>query len=112
MHGNTIKSPNGYKPDRSIVFWASSNHSSRYIKPKADIWRRASGNDRAGRHRCIGARRLISEVNLKDRYQTHCDQDECESKFGTGVPNFGRAEEAELIIQLRQQLFLALARLL
>jgi 3-deoxy-7-phosphoheptulonate synthase len=74
MHGNTIKSPNGYKtrPFNSVlaevrnVFKAHQQEGS-YA---GGIHIEMTGQDVT---ECVGGAQAISEVNLKDRYHTHCD---------------------------------------
>jgi 3-deoxy-7-phosphoheptulonate synthase len=74
MHGNTIKSPNGYKtrPFNKIlgevrtffeVHQAEGTHAG-------GVHFEMTGQDVT---ECIGGAQAISEVNLKDRYHTHCD---------------------------------------
>ena len=74
MHGNTIKSPNGYKtrPFNKILS---------EVRNVFDI-HQAEGTYAGGIHlemtgqnvtECTGGAQAISEVNLKDRYHTHCD---------------------------------------
>ncbi len=74
MHGNTIKSPNGYKtrPFNKIL----SEVRSVFEIHKAEssyaggIHIEMTGQDVT---ECVGGAQAISEVNLKDRYHTHCD---------------------------------------
>lgn len=74
MHGNTIKSPSGLKtrPFNQIL---DEVH-------KVFAVHRAEGSYAGGIHiemtgqdvtECTGGAQAISEVNLKDRYHTHCD---------------------------------------
>ena len=74
MHGNTIKSPNGYKtrPFNKILS---------EVRTFFEV-HKAEGTHAGGVHfemtgqdvtECIGGAQAISEVNLKDRYHTHCD---------------------------------------
>ncbi|MFT0212779.1 3-deoxy-7-phosphoheptulonate synthase class II [Pseudomonas sp. F1_0610] len=74
MHGNTIKSSNGYKTRD----FASIMHEVRSFF----AIHRAEGTYAGGVHiemtgqnvtECIGGTKLISEDNLADRYHTHCD---------------------------------------
>lgn len=74
MHGNTIKSSNGYKTRD----FASIMHE---VRSFFSI-HRAEGTYAGGVHiemtgqnvtECIGGTKLISEDNLGDRYHTHCD---------------------------------------
>jgi 3-deoxy-7-phosphoheptulonate synthase len=74
MHGNTIKSPNGYKtrPFNDIL----SELRSFFEIHKAEgtyaggIHFEMTGQDVT---ECIGGSQAITEVDLKDRYHTHCD---------------------------------------
>jgi 3-deoxy-7-phosphoheptulonate synthase len=74
MHGNTIKSPNGYKT-------RPFNRILSEVKSVFDI-HKAEGTYAGGIHlemtgqdvtECVGGAQAISELNLKDRYHTHCD---------------------------------------
>ncbi|MDA0781521.1 MAG: 3-deoxy-7-phosphoheptulonate synthase class II [Rickettsiales bacterium] len=74
MHGNTIKSPNGYKT-------RPFNKVLAEVRNVFDI-HKAEGTYAGGIHiemtgqdvtECVGGAQAISEVNLKDRYHTHCD---------------------------------------
>lgn len=74
MHGNTIKSPNGYKtrPFNDILS---------EVRGFFEV-HKAEGTHAGGVHfemtgqdvtECTGGAQAISEVDLKDRYHTHCD---------------------------------------
>jgi 3-deoxy-7-phosphoheptulonate synthase len=74
MHGNTIKSPNGYKtrPFNDILGEVRSFFAVH----------KAEGTHAGGVHfemtgqdvtECIGGAQAISELDLKNRYHTHCD---------------------------------------
>ncbi|MET0155007.1 MAG: class II 3-deoxy-7-phosphoheptulonate synthase [Rickettsiales bacterium] len=74
MHGNTIKSPNGYKtrPFNDVLTEVR----------KSFAVHRAEGTYAGGVHiemtgqdvtECVGGAQAISEDRLKDRYRTHCD---------------------------------------
>lgn len=74
MHGNTIKSPNGYKT-------RPFNKVLSEVKNVFEV-HKAEGTYAGGIHiemtgqdvtECVGGAQAISEVNLKDRYHTHCD---------------------------------------
>lgn len=74
MHGNTVKSPNGYKT-------RPFNRILSELKSFFEI-HESEGTHAGGVHfemtgqdvtECIGGAQAISEVNLKDRYHTHCD---------------------------------------
>lgn len=74
MHGNTVKSPNGYK----------TRHFNKILAEVRNVFaiHQAEGTYAGGIHiemtgqdvtECVGGAQAISEVNLKDRYHTHCD---------------------------------------
>lgn len=74
MHGNTVKSPNGYKT-RKFTDILSELRSFLAIH-------RAEGTYASGVHfemtgqdvtECLGGAQAISELQLSDRYHTHCD---------------------------------------
>lgn len=74
MHGNTVKSPNGYKtrPFNDILgevrkFFAVHQAEGTYA---GGVHFEMTGQDVT---ECVGGAQAISEVNLKDRYHTHCD---------------------------------------
>lgn len=74
MHGNTIKSPNGYKtrPFNQILselrnFFAIHQAEGTYA---GGVHFEMTGQDVT---ECTGGAQAISEVNLRDRYHTHCD---------------------------------------
>lgn len=74
MHGNTIKSPNGYKtrPFNQILAEVKSFfgvHKSLGTHA-GGIHIEMTGQDVT---ECTGGAQAISEINLKDRYHTHCD---------------------------------------
>jgi 3-deoxy-7-phosphoheptulonate synthase len=74
MHGNTIKSPNGYKtrPFNQILSEVRSffNIHKACGTHAGGVHFEMSGQDVT---ECIGGAQAISEVNLRDRYHTHCD---------------------------------------
>lgn len=93
MHGNTIKSPNGYKtrPFNKILS---------EVRSVFDI-HKAEGTYAGGIHiemtgqdvtECVGGAQAISEVNLKDRYHTHCD------------PRLNASQSIELAFLLAEEL--------
>lgn len=93
MHGNTIKSPNGYKtrPFNKILS---------EVRSVFDI-HKAEGTYAGGIHiemtgqdvtECVGGAQAISEVNLKDRYHTHCD------------PRLNASQSVELAFLLAEEL--------
>ncbi|MDE3060690.1 MAG: 3-deoxy-7-phosphoheptulonate synthase class II [Pseudomonadota bacterium] len=74
MHGNTIKSPNGYKTRKFTDILAEVRQFFAIHK--------AEGTVAGGVHfemtgqdvtECLGGAQAISEINLSDRYHTHCD---------------------------------------
>jgi 3-deoxy-7-phosphoheptulonate synthase len=74
MHGNTIKSPNGYKTRKFTDILAE-------VRQFFEV-HRAEGTVPGGVHfemtgqdvtECLGGAQAISEINLSDRYHTHCD---------------------------------------
>lgn len=74
MHGNTIKSPNGYKTRKFTdilgevrKFFAIHDAEGTY---GAGVHFEMTGQDVT---ECLGGAQAISELNLSDRYHTHCD---------------------------------------
>ena len=74
MHGNTIKSPNGYKTRKFTDILAEVRQFFAIHK--------AEGTYAGGVHfemtgqdvtECLGGAQAISELDLSDRYHTHCD---------------------------------------
>jgi len=74
MHGNTIKSPNGYKTRKFTDILAEVRQFFAIHK--------AEGTFAGGVHfemtgqdvtECLGGAQAISETNLSTRYHTHCD---------------------------------------
>ena len=74
MHGNTIKSPNGYKTRKFTDILSEVRQFFSIHK--------AEGTFAGGVHfemtgqdvtECLGGAQAISEINLSDRYHTHCD---------------------------------------
>jgi len=74
MHGNTIKSPSGYKTRKFTDILAEVRQFFAIHK--------AEGTFAGGVHfemtgqdvtECLGGAQAISELNLSDRYHTHCD---------------------------------------
>lgn len=93
MHGNTIKSPNGYKTRPFNKILAE-------VRSVFDI-HKAEGTYAGGIHiemtgqdvtECVGGAQAISEVHLKDRYHTHCD------------PRLNASQSVELAFLLAQEL--------
>jgi 3-deoxy-7-phosphoheptulonate synthase len=74
MHGNTIKSPNGYKTRKFTDILTEVRRFFQIHK--------AEGTYAGGVHfemtgqdvtECLGGAQAISEMHLSDRYHTHCD---------------------------------------
>jgi len=74
MHGNTIKTSNGYKTRKfedilsevKSFFQIHHNHDS----IAGGVHFELTGQDVT---ECLGGNQQISEINLSDRYHTHCD---------------------------------------
>lgn len=93
MHGNTIKSPNGYKtrPFNQILseirsFFAVHKAEGSYA---GGVHFEMTGQDVT---ECTGGAQAISEVNLRDRYHTHCD------------PRLNASQSLELAFLLAEEL--------
>lgn len=93
MHGNTIKSPNGYKtrPFNQILseirsFFAVHKAEGTYA---GGVHFEMTGQDVT---ECTGGAQAISEVNLRDRYHTHCD------------PRLNASQSLELAFLLAEEL--------
>lgn len=74
MHGNIVKSPNGFKTRKFIDILSE-------VRRFFDI-HKAEGSHGGGVHfemtgqdvtECLGGAQAISELDLSDRYHTHCD---------------------------------------
>lgn len=74
MHGNTIKSSNGYKTRKFDDILSEINS---FFKIHHDLGTYAGGIhfEMTGQDvtECLGGNQKISEINLQDRYHTHCD---------------------------------------
>jgi 3-deoxy-7-phosphoheptulonate synthase len=74
MHGNTIKSSNGYKTRK---FDDILSEIKSFFKIHRDLGTYAGGVhfEMTGQNvtECLGGNQEISEINLKDRYHSHCD---------------------------------------
>ncbi|MEZ5691584.1 MAG: 3-deoxy-7-phosphoheptulonate synthase class II [Rickettsiales bacterium] len=74
MHGNTIKSPNGYKTRKFTDILTEVRHFFNIHKAEGTIAGgvhfEMTGQDVT---ECLGGAQAISELNLSDRYHTHCD---------------------------------------
>jgi len=93
MHGNTIKSPNGYKtrPFNDILtevrgFFAVHKAEGTHA---GGVHFEMTGQDVT---ECTGGAQAISEVELKDRYHTHCD------------PRLNASQSLELAFLLAEEL--------
>ncbi len=93
MHGNTIKSSNGYKTRKFDDILSE-------IKSFFQV-HRALGTYAGGVHfemtgqdvtECLGGNQQISEINLSDRYHTHCD------------PRLNSSQSVELAFMIAQDL--------
>ena len=93
MHGNTIKSSNGYKTRKfdDIVSEIKS-----FFKIHRELGTYAGGVhfEMTGQNvtECLGGNQRISELNLKDRYHTHCD------------PRLNSSQSVELAFMIAQDL--------
>ncbi|MBM3618101.1 MAG: 3-deoxy-7-phosphoheptulonate synthase, partial [Alphaproteobacteria bacterium] len=74
MHGNIVKSPNGYKTRKFIDILSE-------VRRFMDV-HKSEGTVGGGVHfemtgqdvtECLGGAQAISELDLSDRYHTHCD---------------------------------------
>lgn len=74
MHGNTIKSPNGYKTRKFTDILAEVRQFFAIHKSEGTfaggVHFEMTGQDVT---ECLGGAQAISELNLSDRYHTHCD---------------------------------------
>lgn len=93
MHGNTIKSSTGYKTRKfdDILseiksFFAIHNELGTYA---AGVHFEMTGQDVT---ECLGGNQKISEINLQDRYHTHCD------------PRLNASQSIELAFTIAQDL--------
>lgn len=93
MHGNTIKSSNGYKTRKfdDILseiksFFAVHKACGTYA---GGIHFEMTGQDVT---ECLGGNQQISEINLQDRYHTHCD------------PRLNSSQSVELAFMIAQDL--------
>lgn len=93
MHGNTIKSSNGYKTRKfdDILseiksFFAIHRELGSYA---GGVHFEMTGQDVT---ECLGGNQQISELNLSDRYHTHCD------------PRLNSSQSVELAFMIAQDL--------
>jgi 3-deoxy-7-phosphoheptulonate synthase len=93
MHGNTIKSPNGYKTRPFNKVLSEVRNVFEIHKTEGTyaggIHIEMTGQDVT---ECVGGAQAISEVNLKDRYHTHCD------------PRLNASQSVELAFLLAKEL--------
>jgi 3-deoxy-7-phosphoheptulonate synthase len=93
MHGNTIKSSNGYKTRKfdDILgeiksFFQIHNAAGTYA---GGVHFEMTGQDVT---ECLGGNQKITELNLRDRYHTHCD------------PRLNSSQSVELAFMIAQEL--------
>lgn len=93
MHGNTIKSSTGYKTRK---FDDILSEIKSFFKVHKSIGTYAGGVhfEMTGQDvtECLGGNQQISEINLKDRYHTHCD------------PRLNSSQSVELAFMIAQDL--------
>ena len=74
MHGNTIKSPNGYKTRKFTDILAEVRRFFAIHKAEGSVGSgvhfEMTGQDVT---ECLGGAQAISELDLSNRYHTHCD---------------------------------------
>jgi 3-deoxy-7-phosphoheptulonate synthase len=93
MHGNTIKSSNGYKT-RKFDDILSEIKSFFKIHQAAGTYAGGVHFEMTGQDvtECLGGNQQITEINLKDRYHTHCD------------PRLNSSQSVELAFTIAQNL--------
>ncbi len=93
MHGNTIKSSNGYKT-RKFDDILSEIKSFFQIHKAAGTYPGGVHFEMTGQDvtECLGGNQQIAEGNLKDRYHTHCD------------PRLNSSQSVELAFMIAQDL--------
>ncbi len=93
MHGNTIKSSNGYKTRK---FDDILSEIKTFFKVHKDLGTYAGGVhfEMTGQDvtECLGGNQQITELNLQDRYHTHCD------------PRLNSSQSVELAFMIAQDL--------
>ena len=93
MHGNTIKSSNGYKTRK---FDDILSEITSFFKVHKSLGTYAGGIhfEMTGQDvtECLGGNQEINEANLKDRYHTHCD------------PRLNSSQSVELAFIIAQEL--------
>lgn len=93
MHGNTIKSSNGYKT-RKFDDILSEIKSFFQIHKQLGTYAGGVHFEMTGQDvtECLGGNQQISELNLSDRYHTHCD------------PRLNSSQSVELAFTIAQDL--------
>jgi 3-deoxy-7-phosphoheptulonate synthase len=93
MHGNTIKSSNGYKT-RKFDDILSEIKSFFKVHKAAGTYAGGIHFEMTGQDvtECLGGNQQITELNLKDRYHTHCD------------PRLNSSQSVELAFTIAQDL--------
>jgi 3-deoxy-7-phosphoheptulonate synthase len=93
MHGNTIKSSNGYKT-RKFDDILSEIKSFFKIHKMMGTYAGGVHFEMTGQDvtECLGGNQQITELNLKDRYHTHCD------------PRLNSSQSVELAFMIAQDL--------
>ena len=93
MHGNTIKSSNGYKT-RKFDDILSEIKSFFRVHRSAGTYAGGVHFEMTGQNvtECLGGNQQISEINLEDRYHTHCD------------PRLNSSQSVELAFMIAQDL--------
>lgn len=93
MHGNTIKSSNGYKT-RKFDDILSEIKSFFAIHKTIGTYAGGVHFEMTGQNvtECLGGNQQITELNLKDRYHTHCD------------PRLNSSQSVELAFMIAQDL--------
>jgi 3-deoxy-7-phosphoheptulonate synthase len=93
MHGNTIKSSNGYKT-RKFDDILNEIKSFFQIHSAAGTYAGGVHFEMTGQNvtECLGGNQQISEINLSDRYHTHCD------------PRLNSSQSVELAFMIAQDL--------
>lgn len=93
MHGNTIKSSTGYKT-RKFDDILSEIKSFFQVHKAAGTYAGGIHFEMTGQNvtECLGGNQEISEINLQDRYHTHCD------------PRLNSSQSVELAFMIAQDL--------
>jgi 3-deoxy-7-phosphoheptulonate synthase len=94
MHGNTIKSSNGYKT-RKFDDVLSEIKSFFEIHTSCGSYAGGVHLEMTGQDvtECLGGNQKIDEINLQDRYHTHCD------------PRLNSSQAVEMAFMIAQDLF-------